>query len=136
MRKILVPLDGSTSSNRGLKKAIELAKKDQSEIIGIHISFVSPSYALSKAKVTKFPKGVSDIVKNAQKLCEKQGVQFKGELLVGSDPAYDIVKFSQKTKPNLIVMGARGMSTLKKIFIGSVSDYVLQKSKVPVLLVK
>ena len=101
-----------------------------------HISFVSPSYAISKSKVTNFPKSVSDIIKNAQKLCNNHGVQFKGKILLGSDPAYDIVKFSQKTKPNMIVIGARGTSTLKKIFIGSVSDYVLQKSKVPVLVVK
>ena len=136
MKKILVPLDGSANSRRGLKKAIDLAKNDKSEILGLHITVVSPSHTITKPNVQRFPKNVTAILKNAELQCTKQGISFKAKILVGSDPAYDIVKFSQKTRPNMIVMGARGMSTLKKIFIGSVSDYVLQKSKVPVLVVK
>jgi len=36
----------------------------------------------------------------------------------------------------MIVMGARGLNSLKKIFLGSASDYVLKKAKIPVLIVK
>ncbi|MGI0065694.1 MAG: universal stress protein [Nitrosotalea sp.] len=36
----------------------------------------------------------------------------------------------------MIVMGARGLSAFKKIFLGSVSSYVLQKAKIAVMIVK
>jgi len=37
---------------------------------------------------------------------------------------------------DMIVMGARGLGKIKKTILGSVSDYVLNKSKVPVLIFK
>jgi len=51
---------------------------------------------------------------------------------------YIIVKFAhtKKNKFDLIVIGSRGMGSAKEIFLGSTSNYVLHKSKIPVLIVK
>ncbi|MGI0060358.1 MAG: universal stress protein [Nitrosotalea sp.] len=45
-------------------------------------------------------------------------------------------KFASDNKFDLIVMGSRGMSPIKELFLGSVSNAVIHKSKVPVLVVK
>lgn len=66
----------------------------------------------------------------------KKGASFKGKVVPGSDLGYDTVKFNQKQKTEMVVIGARGVIRIKEIFLGSVSNYALHKSKVPVLVVK
>ena len=73
----------------------------------------------------------------ARSKCAKKGIIFNGKIL-GGDPPFDIVKFAhnKRNKVSMIVIGARGRGTLKGIFLGSVSNYVIHKSKIPVLVVK
>jgi len=54
----------------------------------------------------------------------------------GGSPGEYIIKASTEEDANLIIMGPRGLGKLRKAFLGSVSDYVLNKSTVPVLLYK
>ena len=51
VKRFLVPLDGSKNSMRGLDKAISLAKKSETEIIGLHVIEISPS----EIKIIKMP---------------------------------------------------------------------------------
>ena len=46
------------------------------------------------------------------------------------------MKFSQKSRFDIIVIGARGLGSVKEVFLGSVSYSVVHKSKIPVLIVK
>lgn len=139
MKKILVPLDGSKNSIRGLKKAIDIAKPENSGIVGLYVVYAPPAFVISKPKI-KFKDNLVNDSKNfldsAKKLCQKHGVSFEEKIIQGSDPGYDIVKFSQKGRYDMIVVGARGLNPIKKILIGSVSRYILNNSKIPVLVVK
>jgi nucleotide-binding universal stress UspA family protein len=139
MRKILVALDGSKNSIRGLSKAIEMAKEDGAKIIGLNVVQVPISYFVSRPKM-KIEEGMiktsKKILQNAKKRCDKSGVHFDSEVIPGGDAGYDIVKYSKKHKVDTIVIGARGLSQVKEIFLGSVSNYVLHKSKIPVMIVK
>lgn len=58
--------------------------------------------------------------------------------LTGSagSPGEWIIKVAKEDDVDMIVMGARGLGKIKKTILGSVSDYVLNKSKVPVLIFK
>jgi len=58
--------------------------------------------------------------------------------LTGStgSPGEWIIKVAKEDEVDMIVMGARGLGKIKKTILGSVSDYVLNKSKVPVLIFK
>jgi len=51
-------------------------------------------------------------------------------------PGEWIIKVAKEDEVDMIVMGARGLGKIKKTILGSVSDYVLNKSKVPVLIFK
>lgn len=55
--------------------------------------------------------------------------------MLTSDPGHTIIEYVHTHGIDLIVVGVRGLSTFK-IFLGSVSSYVLHKSKVAVMLVK
>ena len=75
-------------------------------------------------------------MENAKRKCTKAGIDFEFKIIPGGDAAYDIIRLSKKYKVNTIVVGARGMNPVKEMFLGSVSNYVLHKSKIPVLIVK
>lgn len=140
MKKILVPLDGSANSTRGLSKALEIAKKYDASILALHIVVMSPSIAIGGPKRSPKNKIEEKIAKTvldpAKKKCAQKEIPFESKVAYGSDPGFDIVKFANKHRFEMIVMGARGLNSLKKIFLGSSSDYVLKKAKIPVLIVK
>jgi len=138
-KKILVPLDGSKNSLRGLDMAIHLARQSQGTITALSVKTVPGVYALHPLGFLDFNsmKEVKKILADAKLRAAKKGIQLTGKAISG-DPGYDITRFANnsKNKIDLVVVGARGRGSAKEIFLGSVSNYVLHKSKKPVLVVK
>ncbi len=137
IKSILVPLDGSKNSFRGLEKAILLARQCQATITGLYVKPVPTSFALHSIGTIELAmeKDVKKILESAKKIAAQNGVLLYPKKIPG-EPGYDIVRYSKDKKFDLIVIGARGMSGLKEVFLGSVSNYVLHKSKIPVMIVK
>ncbi|HEY4681280.1 MAG TPA: universal stress protein [Nitrosarchaeum sp.] len=139
MGKILVPMDGSPNSVRGLEKAIEFARSDDSSITILHISTLPPVHVIghSKDKVkVSLAKKAQKFLQDAEDRCANQNISFTTKIIYGYDPAYDIEQFIKKYKHDMIVIGAKGKSTLKRLFLGSVSSYLVQTSKIPVTVIK
>ena len=137
IKKILVPLDGSKNSLRGLDEAIYLARQCQAVITGLYVIPIFPRNLLDaimpfQIHLTKEARKFMD---NAKVRCGQKGIAFKSKIIFGS-PTIEINEFSQKGKFDIIVIGSRGQSGLKEVFLGSTSNYVLHKSKIPVLIVK
>ncbi|GFN40405.1 MAG: universal stress protein [Marine Group I thaumarchaeote] len=137
IRRILVPLDGSKNSLRGFDKAIYLARQFGATITGIYVLPRTPEKEFRRiGSIEKdLLKLASSFMGAAKKRAAQNAIVFKEKVTFG-DPGYMITKFAEHNKHNLIVIGARGMGSVKRIFLGSVSNYVLHKSKVPVLIVK
>ena len=136
--KILVPLDGSKNSVRGMEMAITLAKQCGATITGVYSIYAPPhSEFRGVGSVEKvFNSKIKEFMGDAKTLVEKNGIKFKERLMRG-DIGYNIVKFAHgKEKFDMIVMGSRGRSSTKEVFFGSVSNYVIHTSKIPVLIVK
>jgi nucleotide-binding universal stress UspA family protein len=138
-KKILVPLDGSKNSFRGLDMAIHIARQSNGTITALSVKSVPGIYALHPLGFLDFNsmKEVKKILEQAKVRAAKKGIQLTGKALAG-DPGYDIARFANnsKNKVDLVVIGARGRGSVKEMFLGSVSNYVLHKSKKPVLVVK
>ena len=139
LKKILVPLDGSENSIRGLEHAISLAKLADASIVGTHVSYVpgnlaNPRQGFINQELVKEAKGYLD---TAKKQCDENNIEFTSEIIPGT-PSTGIVEFAHNAnnKINLIVIGTRGLTAAKEAFLGSVSHHVVHKSNVPVLLVK
>jgi nucleotide-binding universal stress UspA family protein len=138
-KKILVPLDGSKNSIRGLDMAIHVARQSHGTITALSVKSVPGVYALHPlgfldfSSITKMKK----LLEDAKVRAAKKGILLTGKALTG-DPGYDIARFANNARNgiDLIVIGARGRGSAKEIFLGSVSNYVLHKSKKPVLIVK
>ena len=138
-KKILVPLDGSKNSIRGLDMAIHIARQSQGTITALAVKSVPGIYALHPLGFLDFNSmtEVKKILNDAKLRAAKKGIQLTPKALAG-DPGYDIARFANnaKNKIDLVVIGARGRGSAKELFLGSVSNYVLHKSKKPVLVVK
>ena len=74
-------------------------------------------------------------MKKSKLIAAKKGILFFGRVSYGDDEKR-IVEIAEKQNFDLIVIGSRGMGAAKEIFLGSTSNYVLHKSKKPVLIVK
>jgi len=137
IKKILVPLDGSSNSFRGLDIAIHMARESHATITGLYVAGIvkprtnDPITPLEKILLSHAQK----IMKKAKLLAAKKGILFFDRVSYGDD-GKRIVEVAEKQNFDLIVIGSRGMGAAKEIFLGSTSNYVLHKSNKPVLVVK
>lgn len=136
-QKILVALDGSKNSIRGLNNAIYLARQCQATITGIYVIPRPPHPAFRSPRYPEKPRlrGAQNLMDFAKRHSAQNGIVFEQKIVFG-DASSTIVKFAKDKKFDLVVIGARGRSAVKEMFFGSVSNYVLHKSSRPVLVVK
>ncbi|MGB9791243.1 MAG: universal stress protein [Thermacetogeniaceae bacterium] len=137
-KKILVGYDGSENAKKALMVALDLAKKYGSEITAASVAHV-PDYAATRDEVDGaiedarrfFEKGFEE----AKDLASKEGVNLNTVVLVGH-PGDALTHFAEKEGYDLLVVGARGLSGIKRYIIGSVSAHVVRLAHCPVLVVK
>jgi nucleotide-binding universal stress UspA family protein len=62
-------------------------------------------------------------------------VEVKNIYTTASNPAVDLIKIANEEHADLIVSGSRGLGKIGALFLGSVSNYLIQNSNIPVLVV-
>ena len=139
VKKILVPLDNSKNSFRGLSNAVYFAKLSGAKVIALHSVYAPPKgdFDTSGRFNKDHKKQLDKMMDIAEAQCEKAGVDFDAKIVYGN-PGYEIAKFANasRNKIDLVVIGSRGRSSAKEIFFGSTSQFVLHKVKTPVLVIK
>ena len=135
--KVLVPLDGSSNSFRGLKHAIKNAKMKNQKIIGLYVVQPVMEFAhVSMSGLMDFlRKDGKETLKKAQQQCESKNVQFTSKMLSGS-PGEKIVEFTKKNDIEEIVIGCSNKGKLARTFFGSTANYVLHKTSIPTTIIK
>ena len=140
IKNILVPLDGSKNSIRGLDEAILLARECHATITAVYAKHYPTAFVLHPLGFLdiNFKKEGKKIFDAAKTRAAKKGILLKHKIIAGSDPGYDIVRYSNRNKPkfDIVVIGARGRGMAKEVFFGSVSKYIVHKAKAPVTIVK
>eukprot|EP01118_Nematostelium_gracile_P005298 TRINITY_DN1663_c0_g1_i2.p1 TRINITY_DN1663_c0_g1~~TRINITY_DN1663_c0_g1_i2.p1 ORF type:complete len:151 (-),score=44.64 TRINITY_DN1663_c0_g1_i2:28-480(-) len=141
--RYLFPIDFSESSIKAFKTGIRLIDPKVDEIVLLSICEVYQNTFLNTIRVDFDFQILHDANKNIIKdtqglvaefetqLVHKFGDQIKIETLVvkEGDPKAIICETSEKKNIDVIVMGSRGLSPIKKMVMGSVSDYCLQNAK-------
>lgn len=156
MEKILVPVDGSNASISAVKKAIEMAQKYDASIK--LISVVKPSENRKAARNDNLWSAVDgSIITNSTDLEAKLENKYlenanmllnqiitkldfgktivEKEVLVG-EPFEKIIDTAKNENFDMIVMGNRGFSKIKRFFVGSVTQKVISEAPCPVLVIK
>ena len=137
IKNILVPVDGSDGSDKAVAQAISMA-----EIYGAKLNFLyvaninqlAINAALSQAILEAVTKAGKTILDRAENMVPS-GIEKESFSETGS-PAAVILEFEGNLNADLIVMGSRGLGIVKGILLGSVSQYVIERSKCPVLVIK
>lgn len=139
MQKILVAHDGSKSSDKALKKAVEIAVRFSASLT---VLAVIPELYLTEISDTDKQKIINSLTKETTEAMERIRKSLSGKsievktLVRQGDPAEKILETAQKMKADVIVTGSHGRHGTKKFLMGSVSSKVVDYSKCPVLVVK
>jgi nucleotide-binding universal stress UspA family protein len=145
-KNILIPTDGSALSQKAATKGVELAKA-----LGARVTaFFAAPPATPIVYRNNLPVGLAQpgeherMIKRTaarhldfiERAAKKAGVQCESIHATSDYPADDILKIAGKKKCDLIVMGTHGQGGLRGVFVGSVTQKVLGKSKIPVVVVR
>ncbi len=137
VKNILVPVDGSDSAIRAAKIAADLAAACQAKLMFLYVANINQlaiNACLTDAILDSVNKA-GDAVLN-QALAEvPSGVEVEPFSQTGS-PAVVILDFLEDHPIDLVIMGSRGLGVVKGVLMGSVSQYVVEQAKCPVLVVK
>lgn len=143
MKKILVPVDGSSNSQRAVKFALEEAKHAPVSIHLLHVMAAFDDYGMMRAYISR-PQGdrlmrarAADILKRVAAPLRKAKVDFETHIAGGdTEVASRIVDAARRLRCNSIVMGTRGMGSLGNLVLGSVATKVIHATRIPVTLIK
>jgi nucleotide-binding universal stress UspA family protein len=141
VKRIMMCLDGSKHSLKGLETAIAFAKQTNAVILGIHIDTTHGLFTAvhtPKMKQEKWTNTMKGTIKTARNKVEKSGILFEGIVIAGRNTGIDLATFANNphNKIDYIVIGASGLNLPNEIFLGSTSNFVMHKAKPPVTIVK
>ncbi len=141
-KNILLATDGSKLCNESVKAAIELAKNCGSRVVGLSVAEHVPALSLAdisagadvpQARHAGHAKAVANVELIAN-LAEKRGVPCTVQVTDGNQPYEEIIRVAEKEKCDAIFMASHGKTALERVFVGSQTQKILAKSKLPVVV--
>ena len=141
-KRILVPVDGSPTSNGGLDEAMRLARAGSSKIRLLHIvddtvAFNTGDGAGVNYVLDALRKSAEEALSSAAERVRRARIEPETELVENATGrvADAIVERAKRWRADLIVMGTHGRRGFDRLLIGSNAELVVRHSAVPVLLV-
>ena len=146
--KIVVGIDGSEESIKAVEFAISMAKIYRAELIAVHVLTSDIGYIYSSPGVESPPLTVKEIILLAgdeakkwfdeiKEKANKKGIQLKAEYIVAKKSLLNtILEYVEEHNINLVVVGTRGRSGIKKMLLGSIASGLITYSSCPVLVIK
>ena len=129
MSKLLVAVDGSEQANKALKYASNLAMEFKAKVTLLHVS---------ESKLANLePEAVRIVGENilSDAATNFEGIDLDKRLEYGS-PAQNIIKVASQENYDLIILGSRGLSSVKRYLLGSVSEDASMHARRSVLIVR
>ncbi len=137
VKEILIPVDGSEGSDRAVAQAITMAEVCEAKLNFLYVANINQlaiNACLSDAILEAVTKAGNVILDRAMDLVPS-GIEKEAFSETGS-PAVVILEFAANNDIDLIVMGSRGLGIVKGVLLGSVSQYIVEQAKCPVMVVK
>lgn len=149
-QKILVGIDGSDKSVEAADYSISIAKNTNAQLIILNVLETEPWYYGKNAyewaspdelnKVYEKEKAkIQKILDNIQEKAKTVGIESKTKILMiprTEDTVKPILKYAEDEEIDLIVVGTRGRTGIKKMLLGSVASGVVTYAHCPVIVVK
>ena len=142
-RRILAAVDGSPTSNKGLREALRVAKREGARLFVLNVVNDFPALAVAEGPppIDLLPllrEGGKRILARAGAAARKAGVKpaLLTREIIGGPVAHAIVREARKQRCDLIVLGTHGRRGVRRMVLGSDAEQVVRTSPVPVLLVR
>jgi nucleotide-binding universal stress UspA family protein len=142
-RRIMHASDFSRASRAAFARAVELAKRDRTELVVVHVlTPVMPTVADGPISARTWEDIEATARATAQRALDalvakakKAGVRARGALLEGV-PHEAIARMARRARADLLVIGTHGRTGLARFFLGSVASRVVATAPCPVLTVR
>ena len=141
MKKILVPVDFSEITTEVLDYAIHLANEEADTILVLHVAPLNPIYPGPDAEPVMIQSYVDEELEREKEELQaikehiqKQGVKADSVLLQGSI-IDTIIEEAKEMKADLIVMGKESHGLIYRTLLGTTSEGVIRRARIPVLIV-
>ncbi len=158
---VLVPTDGSEFAERAVRFSAQVAdRRHEAEVTVIYVHLrvhpvvqeratvevpgeprhdvpLAPVHEETDSEELVHAQEIVDAaVAEIKNLVTSPDVTVSGRVVVDDRVDDGILKVAEETKADIIVMGTRGLSTLRGAIMGSVSHTMIEKAHCPVLIVK
>ena len=137
IKNVLVPVDGSEGADRAIEQAIMIAKMCDAKINFLYVANINQlaiNAVLSDAILDSVTKAGNVILERAIEMVP-EGILKESFSDTGA-PAVVVLDFAESNNIDLIIMGSRGLGVVKGVLLGSVSQYVVEQARCPVMVVK
>jgi len=135
-----VPVDGSEGSLRAARFAASMSASFQTPMKLAHVVAMTPESVMGLSRLSKAE--VEEIQQERARVVLEQARAAVGDarediplLIMAGDPAEEILHYVEKNPGALVIMGRRGLSPVKSLMLGSVSDKVLRSASGTVAVV-
>jgi nucleotide-binding universal stress UspA family protein len=138
VEKILVPVDGSPGSEKGLAYASMLAAITKAELVVV-VAY-DPPLTVRRRGILQAQAAKSEMEDDAKELAQEAAQLLINRdhkaraVVVRGDPVEAILEIADSEGADMIVMGRRGLGRLAGLLLGSVSERVARHAGIPVLL--
>ena len=134
--KILLATDGSEDAVQATEAASDLAGKSGSELHIVHVWHDVPGpYRRAFVKRELRRQGQEILDQQVQNIESTGGTVVQAHLR-GGRTSNEVIELSEELGVGLLVVGSRGMGTVRRILIGSHSEEIVHHAHVPVLVVR
>ena len=149
--KILVSIDGSADSKKAADYALSLSKKYGSGVILLHVLTEKISYEYDRnLDNTELSNSVKENILEKhiqeaeswfnvtkQSISQDNNININTKIIIKEKSiAEDIINYAEKNSIDLIVLGTRGRTGLKKTLLGSIASSVVTHAHCPVLIIR
>ena len=133
--KVMVCYDGSNSSRVALESALDFLEKTKPDIIILMVAEDScdPSGRHEESS-EEFLKGRHDELHKIATWVAGRGFETDAILATG-EPRKMIIEAVDSKSPEMVVLGRCGMSNLEKVLLGTVTSYVVENCRAPVVII-
>lgn len=139
-KKIMVAVDGSSEAELAFKKAVNVANRNEAELVLAHVidtrafQTVSSFDGMLAEQATEMAK---QTLADYETYAKDHGVKQLTQVIEYGSPKPIIAKeIPEDHEVDLIMLGATGLNAVERLFIGSVSEYVIRNASCDVLVVR